>query len=61
MNWASLSDFIHMGKHGAYVWASYGLALAVVVWELMQLRQRRSAAWRAAQQQALLNDADHDA
>ena len=60
MNWASFADFVHMGKHGAYVWASYGLALAVVVWELVQLRQRDAAAWRAAQQQALLNEVNDD-
>lgn len=30
MAFESLADFLQMGKHGAYVWASYGLSLAVI-------------------------------
>ncbi|QKE65685.1 heme exporter protein CcmD [Aquipseudomonas campi] len=27
----SLSDFLSMGKHGVFVWASYGLSVAVIL------------------------------
>ncbi|WP_339513005.1 heme exporter protein CcmD [Pseudomonas sp. RL_15y_Pfl2_60] len=30
MSFASLSDFIAMGGHGAYVWAAYGITLGVL-------------------------------
>ncbi|MFI8479381.1 heme exporter protein CcmD [Pseudomonas sp. NPDC078700] len=30
MSFASLSDFIAMGGHGAYVWSAYGITLAVL-------------------------------
>lgn len=29
---ASFSDFLAMGGHGAYVWSAYGICLAVIVW-----------------------------
>lgn len=31
MNFSSFSEFIAMGNHGLYVWASYGISLAVLV------------------------------
>lgn len=30
MSFTSLSDFLAMGNHGAYVWSSYGISLAVL-------------------------------
>jgi heme exporter protein D len=48
MNWASASDFFHMGGYGLYVWGSYlmtALALAVEPW--LAARRRRRA-WIAA-------------
>lgn len=30
MSFASLSDFIAMGGHGAYVWSAYGITFAVL-------------------------------
>lgn len=35
--WQSLTEFVHMGGYGAYVWGAYGLSailLAVEVWQL---------------------------
>ena len=43
MNWESLSAFIAMGGYGAYVWGSFGLALAAFAVELLLVRHRRSA------------------
>lgn len=31
MTFASLSEFLRMGAHGAYVWTAYGLTLAALV------------------------------
>ena len=45
MKWNSFSDFIAMGGYGAYVWGSYGLALAFMVIEpWMAARRHRQAA-----------------
>lgn len=43
MNFESLDAFIAMGGHGFYVWLSYALALAVVVYNIASplLRRRR--------------------
>ena len=30
MSFESFSDFLAMGKHGLYVWTSYGISLAVL-------------------------------
>ena len=61
MHWNSFDDFIHMGGYGAYVWGSYGVALAAVVIELGLLLQRRRAALARARQTALLSGAGDDA
>lgn len=43
MNFDSFRAFIEMGGHGFYVWLSYALALAVVVYNTMAplVRRRR--------------------
>ncbi|WP_255852015.1 heme exporter protein CcmD [Marinobacterium rhizophilum] len=42
MKFESMADFIEMGGHGLYVWLAYGIALAIVVLNLVQpLRQTR--------------------
>ncbi len=41
--WNSLADFIAMGGYGLYVWGSFGMALAVIVAEVLQLAARRKA------------------
>ncbi len=30
MSFASFSEFLAMGNHGAYVWSAYGISLAVL-------------------------------
>ncbi|WP_043310536.1 heme exporter protein CcmD [Pseudomonas sp. ML96] len=30
MSFASFSEFLAMGSHGAYVWSAYGISLAVL-------------------------------
>lgn len=38
----SMADFIGMGGHGLYVWLAYGIALAILLFNVVQpLRQTR--------------------
>ncbi|GAB6389730.1 heme exporter protein CcmD [Stutzerimonas marianensis] len=42
MNFSSFSEFIAMGNHGLYVWSSYGISLAVLIFNVaMPLLARR--------------------
>ena len=43
MSFASFSDFIAMGSHGAYVWSAYGVCLLALAINLAQplLARRR--------------------
>jgi heme exporter protein D len=44
MQWNSISDFVHMGGYGLYVWGSYGMTLAVMVAEALLARRRHARA-----------------
>lgn len=39
--WHSLSDFLHMGGYGGYVWGSLAMMAAVMALEVWQLRLRQ--------------------
>jgi heme exporter protein D len=41
MIWASWTDFFAMGGYAFYVWGSYGLALLLMVGEVVLVRNRR--------------------
>ncbi|ANG65098.1 heme exporter protein CcmD [Marinobacterium aestuarii] len=42
MKFESMADFIGMGGHGLYVWLAYGIALAILLFNVVQpLRQTR--------------------
>ena len=43
MEFNSLAEFIAMGRHGLYVWLSYGLTALIVTYYVMQpaLQRRR--------------------
>jgi heme exporter protein D len=32
---ASFADFLQMGKHGLYVWLSYGITLAIILYNVI--------------------------
>jgi heme exporter protein D len=52
MHWSSLSEFIHMGGYGLYVWGSYGVTLVLLGGEVvMLLKRRRSKAVAAVQRE----------
>ncbi|VAX07287.1 Cytochrome c-type biogenesis protein CcmD, interacts with CcmCE [hydrothermal vent metagenome] len=36
-----MSDFFNMGGYALYVWVSYGLALVILVWNVILPMQRR--------------------
>jgi heme exporter protein D len=44
MSWGSWEAFWAMGGYGLYVWASYGVTLAVIATEVWSLVARRRAA-----------------
>lgn len=39
-----MSDFLHMGGYGFYVWSAYGGAILAVVAEIVAVRRRLRAA-----------------
>lgn len=43
MEFNSLAEFIAMGRHGLYVWLSYGLTALIILYNVMQpqLHRRR--------------------
>ena len=43
MAFDNFADFLAMGKHGAYVWAAYGISLLVIVANIVAPIQRRRA------------------
>jgi heme exporter protein D len=42
-HFASFADFLAMGKHGLYVWLSYGIALGIFLYNIVAvvLNKRR--------------------
>lgn len=46
MQWRSLSEFVAMGGYGHYVWPSFGMTALCLIWEVLALRRRRTAALR---------------
>lgn len=51
--WDNWSDFWTMGKHGVYVWGSYGMAALLAVIEIWQARQARVQLLRDLQQEQM--------
>ncbi len=41
MYWKSMSDFLHMGGYGLYVWVSFGVTFGCMAIELFLLRARK--------------------
>jgi heme exporter protein D len=53
MNWTSLAEFVDMGGYALYVWGSYVMCAAALVWEALLLAQRRRRAVLDLRDQAL--------
>ena len=41
MQWNSVSEFLHMGGYGFYVWGSFGVTAIALVVEIWLLRRQR--------------------
>ena len=52
MNWGSWDNFLRMGGYGFFVWGSYGMAMAILVVEVWQLKARRHRAVTELQREA---------
>jgi heme exporter protein D len=44
MNWGSASEFFAMGGYGLYVWGSYAVCAAVMIFEPLRAAQRHRQA-----------------
>ncbi len=52
MEFESFSAFLAMGKHGAYVWSSYGITLLVLMVNLMVPLRRKKQILQAIARKA---------
>lgn len=48
MYFESFADFLAMGRHGFYVWLSYGFFLLIIVWNILAPRMATSRALKRA-------------
>ncbi len=55
MNW---SEFFAMGGYGLYVWGSYGMAVLVLVFNILAARRRAKNVRRELQATTHLNQAE---
>jgi heme exporter protein D len=47
-----MDEFLHMGGYGLYVWGSYGVTLAVMLFEAVAAIRRRRQAFNDARLEA---------
>lgn len=48
----SLTDFMNMGGHGAYVWSAYAVSIVILAWLCAApVRRRRKLVGKRARQQ----------
>jgi heme exporter protein D len=53
MQWNSVSDFFAMGGYAFYVWGSFGLTAAVMVFEMLLIRSQRMELLRTLRNELL--------
>ncbi len=46
----TFSDFLAMGKHGIYVWSCYGLFLAMIIFNLVSIRMKKTSFLKSEKQ-----------
>jgi heme exporter protein D len=51
VSFGSLGEFLAMGGHGLYVWLSYGVALIMVIYNVVSVQIRQRRFFREAQDQ----------
>jgi heme exporter protein D len=47
----SLAEFLQMGKHGLYVWLSYGIALSIFIYNISSVILLKRAFFKKAKRQ----------
>lgn len=47
-HFASFADFIHMGKHGLYVWLSYAIFLIIIAYNIVAVVMQKYIFFKAA-------------
>jgi len=50
-DFASFAEFLQMGKHGLYVWLSYGLALLIFIYNIGAVTLLKRAFFSKAKRQ----------
>ena len=50
MYFDNFADFLAMGRHGLYVWLSYGIFLAVILWNIWLVVASRTEALQLTNQ-----------
>ncbi|MCK5926030.1 MAG: heme exporter protein CcmD [Methylococcales bacterium] len=50
-HFASFADFLHMGKHGLYVWLSYGIFLSLFSYNIVSVILNKRAFFKNAKRQ----------
>ena len=58
--WNSPAEFFAMGGYALYVWSSFGVCAAVLLWEPMSIRVRKKAIIRRLQQEHLAEQFDQE-
>ncbi len=57
MQWNSVSEFLAMGGYAVYVWGSFGATAAVMVVEVLHIRQQRAVVLRRLRSELYSEDA----
>lgn len=60
MYFDTFAEFFAMGRHGLYVWLSYGIFLAVILWNVWLVISSRSEALRMTKQAWRRADAESE-
>ncbi len=50
-DFTSFTEFLQMGKHGLYVWLSYGIALAIFIYNIVSVILLKRAFFMKAKRQ----------
>ena len=58
--WNSPAEFFAMGGYALYVWSSFGVCTAVLLWEPVSIWVRRKAIIRRLQQERLAEQFDQE-
>ena len=58
--WNSPAEFFAMGGYALYVWSSFGVCAAVLLWEPMSIRFGKKAIIRRLQQERLAEQFDQE-